>query len=107
MTVAASVHFITQPHGFTGEAKPASDCTCGRTTSGAHLLHAAAIALNSGRIEAVDLHLANRAIVRGVLAVAIDGHVVHAATRAGCWTHSIALDQVAMVAHVGHGGRRD
>ena len=54
-------------------------------------------ALESARAESVDVQLRSGALVRGVLALRVEGQVAEASTRRGEWTHAFALDDVALV----------
>lgn len=65
--------------------------------TGRALLARAWAALESVRAESVDVHLRSGAVVRGILALRVEGQVAEASTRRGEWTHAFALDDVALV----------
>jgi len=77
-----------------------------RWRAGELLIATAWAALATGRIETVDVHLRSGAVVKGAMAVRVDGPLGEASTRAGQWTHVFPLDEVALVQHVPRGGRQ-
>ena len=61
-------------------------------------------ALESARAESVDIQLRSGPLVRGVIALRVDGQVAEASTRRGEWTHAFALEDVALVRNNPRGG---
>lgn len=69
----------------------------GRGNIGRALLARAWAALESGRAESVDIQLASGALLRGVIALRVEGQVADASTRRGEWTHAFGLEDVALI----------
>lgn len=82
------------------ETRPAE----GRGNIGRALLARAWAALESGRAESVDIHLASGPLLRGVIALRVEGQVADASTRRGEWTHAFGLEDVALVRSNPRGG---
>lgn len=74
--------------------------------AGARLLTAAWVALSSGRMESVTLHLRSGPLVEGVLQLRVEGAIAEAATKPGEWTHLFAVEDVVLVQQVPRGGKR-
>lgn len=71
---------------------------------GRALLARAWAALESTRAESVDVQLRSGGLVRGVIALRVEGQVADASTRRGEWTHAFALDDVALIRSNPRGG---
>lgn len=84
--------------------KPDGRGSDGRGAIGRALLARAWGLLESGRAESVDIQLRSGALVRGALALRVDGQVADASIRRGEWTHAFALDDVALVRGNPRGG---
>ncbi len=76
-----------------------------RGAVGRALLARAWAALESARAESVDIQLRSGALLRGVIALRVEGQVADASTRRGEWTHAFALDDIALVRSNPRGGQ--
>lgn len=76
-----------------------------RGAIGRALLARAWSLIESGRAESVDIQLRSGALLRGVLALRVEGQVADASVRRGEWTHAFALDDVALVRGNPRGGQ--
>lgn len=76
----------------------------GASAIGRALLARAWAALESTRAESVDVQLRSGGLVRGVIALRVEGQVADASTRRGEWTHAFALDDVALIRSNPRGG---
>lgn len=86
---------VDRPDARGGENR----CGIGRA-----LLARAWAALESGRAESVDIQLASGALLRGVIALRVEGQVADASVRRGEWTHAFGLEDVALVLSNPRGG---
>jgi hypothetical protein len=73
---------------------------------GPTLLLEAWAALQSTRIEAVDLHLKNGLIVQRAVRLALMGPIARASTRLDGWSHLFPVSDLVMVRLVPRGGWR-
>lgn len=80
------------------EAEAAREGRSNPGSLGRALLAHAWAALASARAESADIHLRSGTLLRGVLALRIDGQLAEAGTRRGEWTHAFPLEEVVMVA---------
>jgi hypothetical protein len=73
---------------------------------GPTLLFEAWAALQSARIEAVDLHLRGGTIIHGAVRLALIGPIARASTRLDGWSHLFPVADLLMVRLVPRGGWR-
>ena len=78
--------------------------SAGSGAVGRALLARAWAALESTRAESVDIQLRSGGLVRGVIAIRVDGQLADVSTRRGEWTHAFALEDVALVRSNPRGG---
>ena len=74
---------------------------------GPALLLAAWSALQSARIEAVDLHLRSGLVIAQVVRLRLSGPIAQASTRLTGWTHLFPVEELALIRLVARGGHRD
>jgi hypothetical protein len=74
---------------------------------GPALLLAAWSALQSARIEAVDLHLRSGQVISHVVRLRLAGPIAQASTRREGWTHLFPVEELALIRLVARGGHRD
>lgn len=79
----------------------------GPESVGPALLLAAWSALQSARIEAVDLHLRSGLVIPHVVRLRLAGPIAQASTRRSGWTHLFPVEELALIRLVGRGGHRD
>jgi hypothetical protein len=72
-------------------------------TPGARLLTAAWVALASGRVESVSLHLRHGPAVEGVTAIRVDGAIAEVSCSGSRRTEIFLAEDVVRVSQVPHG----